>query len=401
MKGILTQLPNGVPTNGSQAHPYMKCPAGDCSFNYTRSLSTTYECETVETWSDTEIGCVYTYPRNASPSVLDAEPDLVYDSVTSFKKAITADHGTLYNNSSAICRNVGYGAPEREAVWTVQNGIGPQRKFWIEWPWSDRTLMSLSTGIIDVHGVIEDQKFPDYVTLEHWKGVTLSRQHCRVNFSSTLNIYSRIQNGDITIIDRNEEVEFSRDCPGCNILVDRKWDHNTKAMHRMSTDSRRRLSQTLLEVGNNALSLPLMNVMLVNQTTEDIARLFSSTISTFLQSESNVNLTRSNGTAYGSETYVRVRWQWMIMPCFIVAASAVFLLSTIFESRNKEQRFRSSILTGFFNGLSGFSEDDLRAVEGPLGNVDNDQDLKKRAKNARVKLVRSEAGKLSFAKKVR
>ena len=103
-------------------------------------------------------------------------------------------------------------------------------------------------------------------------------------------------------------------------------------------------------------------------------------------------------TAFGPETYVRVRWQWTIAPCFIVVASVAFLLFTIFESKDKEQQFKSSVLAGYFNGLSGYSEADFGFTEDPFREKDSYHNLLKKARYASVRLCRDERGRLVFVK---
>lgn len=65
----------------------------------------------------------------------------------------------------------------------------------------------------------------------------------------------------------------------------------TNAWYGLSSQSRRDLSETLQEAGNNALAMSLTRTYLSNARTPDVTGIFSSTIPTFPRSDQNVNVT--------------------------------------------------------------------------------------------------------------
>lgn len=57
-----------------------------------------------------------------------------------------------------------------------------------------------------------------------------------------------------------------------------------------------------------------------------------------------------NGTAWTTQSYVKVRWLWMILPCALVALSMVFLIIVVFHTR-KQYIWKSSPLALLFSDL--------------------------------------------------
>jgi hypothetical protein len=70
-----------------------------------------------------------------------------------------------------------------------------------------------------------------------------------------------------------------------------------------------------------------------------------------IQGPLNPNATRLYGPAYGSETFIRVRWPWFIMPLCLVAAANVFIAMTIYRSLQSPYLFKNSIMAVLFHGL--------------------------------------------------
>jgi hypothetical protein len=90
------------------------------------------------------------------------------------------------------------------------------------------------------------------------------------------------------------------------------------------------------------------------KTGKDWERLFermSDVMTQGLQSPLNPNATRLYGPAYGSESFIHVRWPWFIMPLLLVAASNVFIAITIYRSLQSPYLFKNSIMAVLFHGL--------------------------------------------------
>jgi hypothetical protein len=121
-----------------------------------------------------------------------------------------------------------------------------------------------------------------------------------------------------------------------------------------------------------------------------------------LRSEHNHNSTAIRGSAFGPETYIHVRWQWAVFPFSIVIASAVFLALTIFESRRKEQRYKSSVLAGYFHKLVGFDDDGMKEIErralGQKSKKETFHNLERMAREVPVKLRRNSEGEMELVK---
>ncbi|KAI5917285.1 hypothetical protein F4810DRAFT_716590 [Camillea tinctor] len=77
------------------------------------------------------------------------------------------------------------------------------------------------------------------------------------------------------------------------------------------------------------------------------------------------NATALPGTAYASETYVRVRWGWVLPPVGTVAMAGVLLAATMVHSRRRGVAgWKSAGLVALFTRFVGWEEDDL-AVRSP------------------------------------
>lgn len=86
---------------------------------------------------------------------------------------------------------------------------------------------------------------------------------------------------------------------------------------------------------------------------EPMMKNIASTLSSHARDISNVTVV---GTLITRETYVNVRWRWLILPCSILVLGLVFLSTTAFISRSwKSDLWKTSVLPFLYHGL----EDDL------------------------------------------
>jgi hypothetical protein len=72
------------------------------------------------------------------------------------------------------------------------------------------------------------------------------------------------------------------------------------------------------------------------------------------QSRVNVYATNITGIAYGTEIYVHVEWLWVILPIFLLGASATVLIFTILSSNNRSYLFKNKVLAAIFMRLDGW-----------------------------------------------
>ncbi len=61
------------------------------------------------------------------------------------------------------------------------------------------------------------------------------------------------------------------------------------------------------------------------------------------QIRSSAKATHVRGLAIRTETFIHVRWPWILVPTFLVAMSLIFFLSTAFRSRGQSVLWKSSI----------------------------------------------------------
>jgi hypothetical protein len=98
------------------------------------------------------------------------------------------------------------------------------------------------------------------------------------------------------------------------------------------------------------------------KTGNDWERLFermSDVMTQEIQGPLNPNATRLYGPAYGPESFIHVRWPWLIMPLLLVAASNIFIAMTIYRSRQSPYLFKNSIMAVLFHGLQDSEKQEI------------------------------------------
>lgn len=115
-------------------------------------------------------------------------------------------------------------------------------------------------------------------------------------------------------------------------------------------------------------------------------------------SQTNPQVENFSGQAFGQITYVRVRWEWLIMPLSIVLLSMLFLVLTVAQNRNGDHRFKSSILAALFHGLEGWNADELRVEKRKGDKKERDSTLLIKADRMKVVLRKNDEGVLKFIK---
>jgi hypothetical protein len=69
------------------------------------------------------------------------------------------------------------------------------------------------------------------------------------------------------------------------------------------------------------------------------------------------NATVLNGEAHFKETFVKVRWPWLIVPLLETLLSSMLLVATVIVTW-KEPLFKNSVVSLLIHGLDGWSEND-------------------------------------------
>lgn len=89
------------------------------------------------------------------------------------------------------------------------------------------------------------------------------------------------------------------------------------------------------------------------------------------------------GPAVSTESYIHVRWGFLVLPVLVVLGADLFLVGAIYRTHKTRTRpLKSSALAMLFHGL----EDDTRAR---FGSTDSLQEKKRQAKTVRVQLDES------------
>jgi len=114
---------------------------------------------------------------------------------------------------------------------------------------------------------------------------------------------------------------------------------------------------------------------------DDLSRIMAevaTSFSTYLRSLPAPN-NRAVGTAWKMETFIHVRWGWLILPILVVLMGVVFLLSAIIRTRRLAV-WKSSILAILFHGLGDHPK---RPAQGLVEMDDAAKDIRVRLKLTR------------------
>jgi hypothetical protein len=123
----------------------------------------------------------------------------------------------------------------------------------------------------------------------------------------------------------------------------------------------------------------------LHQTT-DIPGLIAN-LAASMTNNMRTNSDQINGTAWKTDTYVRVRWAWLTLPAGSVLLTFIFLLGSILRNRNRDvATWKSSVLAVLFHGL----DEETRDFIGEGG--ETMEEIKKKAKQVSVWLKESYSG---------
>jgi hypothetical protein len=112
-----------------------------------------------------------------------------------------------------------------------------------------------------------------------------------------------------------------------------------------------------------------------------------------IQIRTGPNQTEIHGSVQINDQYIHVRLVWMILPASLVLLSAAFLVTSMTMATRDCNGWKSSVLPGFYHGLSGWDAKELHTCD--------IEDMERSAKGMWVKLGDDEDGsaKLMRAKK--
>lgn len=104
----------------------------------------------------------------------------------------------------------------------------------------------------------------------------------------------------------------------------------------------------------------------------------------------NLNSTKLAGNAYITETYIRIRWQWIVVPLAEAVLTCVLLIISIFTTRS-EPLLKSSVLAFLFHPLEGLRAEDLNMNE-----INTPSKLEEVSETMMAKLETGKDGRVRF-----
>ncbi|KAI0007464.1 hypothetical protein F4779DRAFT_591790 [Xylariaceae sp. FL0662B] len=107
----------------------------------------------------------------------------------------------------------------------------------------------------------------------------------------------------------------------------------------------------------------------------------------------NYNASAITGTAFFNETYIHVRWPWMILPLGEVVLAAFLLTISIIITRN-QPLLKDSLIALLANRLHGWSDEEL-----DVSGQQTQTALDNLAEKMLAKLEADDKGRLRFVRK--
>lgn len=122
----------------------------------------------------------------------------------------------------------------------------------------------------------------------------------------------------------------------------------------------------------------LFNAASFPDTMDQVAR------SMTIQIRTGPNQTEVHGSVLIGDQHIHVRWPWMILPASLVLLSVVFLIASMTMATREYRGWKSSVLPGFYHGLSGWDAKELHTRD--------IEDIERSARGMWVKLGDDEEG---------
>ena len=363
------------------------------------------------------MGCNYTY----------GFPSREVPNLQQFKAKAKADNGAKYDNVVGTCRfdegrsSVGRGSTF-DAILGIDEMIGSRYQFKTDLPFHTKIFGETWVAIRhDEHEGISPSQFtteellqinyqsslspfPSYPDLEEWKGITMRKQKCQLNFCAKKTSAVDISNGKATAQVISIPLDISQqECRKKDCLDNGVWPvgHSGPVL-KVDTKTRVAFADTIEYFINQMVGTEMRTKSINNMTTPMFSHLLSTLVTAFISSPQNLDATKVYGEIQEHETYVLVKWMWAIFPIVLVVGSTFFLMLTILVSRKGEQLYKTSVLTGYFHKLNGWSDVDLEKLDRktPLqrGRKDTYDRLVRKGREIKVRLARNGRGVMVFVK---
>lgn len=135
----------------------------------------------------------------------------------------------------------------------------------------------------------------------------------------------------------------------------------------------------------------------LNGNFTEVFRRLAAACTVVMQNPKNPETRRIVGTAYAPETYVKVRWVWLIMPLSVLFISTVFMIQTVVRSWKIPYLYKTSSLATLFHGLdvAAFEDYEKKFKE---QEKEMDNDIFEIAKKMSVRLGQDRDGRLKLKK---
>lgn len=233
--------------------------------------------------------------------------------------------------------------------------------------------------------------------LETFDGVKGRMTWCRLHFCAQHYKETTIKNGIMnSSVGGSTLLTVTESSTGDNVAV----IGNDPTKFYIGNNSRQSLSSLLSNLTGSdpltdSLIFPFMDR---SDSAEPFFQAVAGVFTALIRSSQNGHVKNVTGKAFGSETYVRVRWQWFILPLSVVVMSTLFLVLTISQSWSRDHRFKSSVLATLFHGLEGWDGDDLKIDKGLGARKERVYALEKKARTMKVALKENNDGIFKFMK---
>ncbi|KAJ5611468.1 hypothetical protein N7528_008573 [Penicillium herquei] len=141
-------------------------------------------------------------------------------------------------------------------------------------------------------------------------------------------------------------------------------------------------TQTLRYSNGSLLQTGLLADYLIDRI-EDLGfeKIMSSVTASFTKLQLEKTKGHVRGTAYSSEVFVEVQWEWMILPGLLVLAGSLFFIATMVVNRKaKMPLWKSSAMASLYHGLEKQEGDTLVTASS----------MQVKAENSQVRLMSSD-----------
>lgn len=81
-----------------------------------------------------------------------------------------------------------------------------------------------------------------------------------------------------------------------------------------------------------------------------------------IRENANPEQAYANGKVFRPVTYIKVKWEWLILPLSLVVMSSLLFCQAVIK-KSEAPLWKSALLPLLFHGLEGWQKDDLKVEE--------------------------------------